>query len=575
RRPAASGERRPAASGERRPAASGERRPAASGERRPAASGERRPAASGERRPAASGERRPAASGERRPAASGERRPAASGERRPARTPEERTRSAQRQRPEVEYVDGAAPRRRTRPADDAQHRSRRADGAKRRKPQTAPAARSSAKRSAETNTAEAGKRKPSKFRIGLVIYIVVFLLLMTFGLFRFRKFLAEFESSLPQHTIENYVQHLDSTFYNDMVRQKVDQIPVTQYETADTIAETLNLGTEQSEGFSFAKKGDEFTDEKPVYYIRSGESAIAKVTLSKAGETPSFHKPVWKVDDPESLFEISSEPEYTLDVTVPEGSSVSVNGITVPADQLAAGEALITLDNASLAFAKSPGSKKISITGLYVTPKVEAFDALGNALEAAEKPNGNVKTQTYVYGPKSEPAPDPAFVQHVKDMMAAYINYSVNKDDQVWTNLGVLDPYLVAHGTAYETLHSMVMDFNWNNPYNARQDRDLTVSNVKMYSDSVCTVDVHFDYSLTKYNAELGRDITNDYIGTIRWTMVNAGGTWKACNLQQLTDDEDAAAAPADTAVPTDETAAPTEETAAPADAAAPADPAV
>ena len=286
-KPAQKPAEKPAERPARRRPASGERRPA-SGERRPAASGERRPAASGERRPAASGERRPAASGERRPAASGERRPAASGERRPARTPEERTRSAQRQRPEIESVDGAAPRRKTRPADETPRRSRPADGTKRRRPANAPATRSSAKHAAETDTAAVGKRKPSMFRIGLLIYIVVFLLLMTFGLFKFRTFLAEVESSLPQHTIENYVQHLDSNFYNEMVRQKVDQIPVTQYETADTIAETLNLGAEQSEGYTFAKKGDEFTDEKPVYYIRSGEAAIAKVTLSKAGETPSF-----------------------------------------------------------------------------------------------------------------------------------------------------------------------------------------------------------------------------------------------------------------------------------------------
>ena len=110
-------------------------------------------------------------------------------------------------------------------------------------------------------------------------------------------------------------------------------------------------------------------------------------------------------------------------------------------------------------------------------------------------------------------------------MMRAYIDYMANKDEALWTNLGVLDNYLVPNSSAYKKLHSITQDINWNNPYTARLDRALDVSNVRMYSENVCTVEVHYDYQLTK-------NVVNDYVGDMRWTFIKTGAGWSASEFE-------------------------------------------
>ena len=66
-----------------------------------------------------------------------------------------------------------------------------------------------------------------------------------------------------------------------------------------------------------------------------------------------------------------------------------------------------------------------------------------------------------------------------------------------------------------------------------RDDKMFKVEHVKMYSDKLCTVEVHFDTALTK-------QITNEYVGTVRWVMVHNGFTWYATSLKLLNETQSA-----------------------------------
>ncbi|MBR4199724.1 MAG: hypothetical protein IKQ91_00415 [Oscillospiraceae bacterium] len=552
----------------------------------------------------------------KRPANGQRRRPAsADGTRRPAkRTEEDATQRPRRTAPrqmEVESVDGT-PRRSTNPqrtADPAKRkrpdgsRSASADAPRKRRPaasaertaQRSAAAAVSAEKSAahsvKKHPAGSGKKKsgtaakkrsPHIFRIAMLIYVIVFLLITMFLMHRLHMFLGEYEASRPQYTIDAYISKLDKGFYNNMVRQKVDEMQVSEYENAEVIAETLNLEEMDGQSFTWAKKMDEYTDENPVYYIRCGEKAIASVALEREGSTEHFDLPVWKVAEPVSLIELATEPAYEVEVTVPEGTSVSINGIAVPQAAMEPCDSSLILDDAAKTYAKQPTAVKATVTGLYVAPKVQAYDTQGNILTPVGEPDTSAAKQVYAFEPKDEVAPDPQFVTHMENLMGAYINYMANKDEDVWGNLGILDQYLVPNGNAYSMLHSIVMDVNWNNPYTARVDRELTISHVKMYADNVCTVEAHYNYQLTK-------NVVNDYIGTIRWTMIKVGNTWMATNFEQIADGESVTDVPENLPIPDDEAAAQAErdaaaaaaaeeaapaEQAAPADAAAPAAPA-
>lgn len=459
------------------------------------------------------------------------RQPAERTERNPQRTAE-RTRS--QQRPAERVPQRSAEQRTQRPAERAPQRSaeqrtqRPAERAPQRK---APAAESAARKTAQKRPAQkqqssaAVKRKPSAFRIGMALYIIIFMLITMFLMHKLNVYLGEYESSLPQYTIDGYVSGLNSGFYTDMIRQKVDQIPVSAYETADSIAASLDIENVDAGTYTWAKNMELYTDETPVYYIRSGNEAIATVELKRIGGTENFDRPIWQACPAESLISISSDPQYSLDVTVPDGASVMVNGIAIPYENMEKDAAGLNLDNAALMYAQEPASLHVFIDGLYAAPKVQAYDSLGNLLTPAKSSKPTEANQVYMFAPKAEITPDEALVSRIEGMMRAYIDYMANKDEALWTNLGVLDTYLVPNSNAYSKLHGIAGDINWNNPYTARLDRALDVSNIRMYSDDVCTADVHYDYQLTK-------NVVNDYVGDMRWTFVKTGNGWNAVEFE-------------------------------------------
>ncbi len=397
----------------------------------------------------------------------------------------------------------------------------------------APAAESAAKPTAVKRPAKnhsgsrsaAAPRKSSAFGIGMILYVIIFLLVIMFLMHRLNLWLGEYESSQPQYTIDGYVASLNSGFYTDMVRQHVDQIPVSAYETADSIAESLDIENIEAGKYTWSKNVVEFTEEKPVYYIRSGNAAIATVELKRVGGTEHYDFPIWQACPAKSLIEVATEPQYSLEVVVPDGASVMINGIAMPFEDMEKGDKGLVLDDVAKMYAQQPQSLHASIDGLYAAPKVQAYDSLGNILTPIKVPDSTAAKQVFQFEPKAESAPDAALVSRVEAMMRAYIDYMANKDEALWTNLGVLDNYLVPNSSAYKKLHSITQDINWNNPYTARLDRALDVSNVRMYSENVCTVEVHYDYQLTK-------NVVNDYVGDMRWTFIKTGAGWSASEFE-------------------------------------------
>lgn len=391
-----------------------------------------------------------------------------------------------------------------------------------------------ANRPAHRKSSAAVRRRPNYFRIGLAIYIMLGIILTLWGMRRLHNFLKEYEDSRPQYTIDGYVTSLNSGFYSDMVRKKVDEIQVTQYESADTIASTLNIDNESNTGYTWVKKVDEYTDDKPVYYIRLNGASIAKVALSKAGSTPKFDFPVWKASEPESLIEISTDAEYSLEAVVPDGGSLMVNGIKVPMESAEDVDYEMQLDDVTKNVVESPVGQSVKISGLFVAPEVKAFDDHGNALEPKAVPAQSEKEQKYVFIPASEAEPNPNLVERLEELTKAYINYMINKDEATWANRQYLDNFVLNGSNAFDVLHGITGDVAWNNPYTARVDKVLEISNVKMYSDTICTADAHFELQLTK-DSDTG-SLTNDYNGTVRWLMVKNGNAWYATHFDLLND---------------------------------------
>lgn len=490
--------------------------------RRPPQNGtqQRRPA-DGTRRPAASGEaprrRRPPETGTRSTDGSTQqRRPAGSGQRRPAQSQSGGRRPQNGTRTAPTGTRAAAP--------DAQRRRRPPVQQDTRPQRTGQAAKKS-------STAKNGRRKMSKFRVGMALYICIFFLGTLYGMHILWNYLAEYEKSRPEHTIDAYVTHLPSDFYSQMTQQSLGTAELTPYETTDTIMKSLGNTEQESASYSWGRKGDTYTDFAPDYYIRYGGAAIAHVVLNKEGETDRFGFPVWHAAEPVSLIEVSAEPEYDITVTAPQGAAVSINGTDVPAASMQEGTSGVVLDEAALQITAQPAAESFTLSGLYAAPAVTATDAAGNVLTLAEAPDEKAKHQEYVFLPADTQSPAEELTNRITDLTKAYIKYMINDRSDgkdTWGNLYYLQNYLVNGSSANEMLRSIVYDVSWNNQYISREDKVFEIRHIKMYSDTVCTCQVHFEIQLTK-------NVVNDYTGTVEWTMVkNDAGVWNASGLKLL-----------------------------------------
>lgn len=499
-RPAQEG--RPAPNGQpRKPAGS---RPPQAGKPAPNGQPPRKPA--GER-PAQNGKPAPNGQPNRRPVPpASQRHPAQPGNRPP-------------QRPNGQAPQGRRP---------VQPGARPADGQRRppqRPPQDAPTKRAPQPRNG------APKRTVNRFRVGMAIYISLAFIITLWGCRRLWLFLDEYEQSRPEHTIENYTAHISSDFYSQMISESVKDNPLTKYETPETILSTLDTGSD-SQTYSWGKKADEYTDDKPVYFIRYGGAAIASVGLTREGSTEKFDFPVWKVDDtPSSLIEISSEPQYSVNITLPSNTQLTVNGIAVALQEMTSCDAPLVLDETELEYVDQPQAMQVEIDGLYASPVIQVSDLNGNVLEPETAPDEHDKKQTYVYLPADEQTPDAAMIARVESMTIAYKNYMINEGElnETGANLAALRQFLLGNSKAMQMMNAMSGEVYWNNPYTSREDKVLEVEHIKMYSPDLCTCESHLDYVLTKVSDR--GTVTNEYDIRIIWTMVRVNDVWYASNM--------------------------------------------
>ena len=263
------------------------------------------------------------------------------------------------------------------------------------------------------------------------------------------------------------------------------------------------------------------TDRKPVYDIVSGGSAIARVSLSQSGSTEKFDMPLWKANEPESLISVEAEPQYRVSVTLPDTAELRINGIPVSADDMSEADPEIVFDETALKYGEQPGARHYEADGFYLLPKVEVTGADGLPIPPVVQPEADAALQEYLFEVPDVAEPDEALMKRVRGLTEAYITHVTYTGRDADRTLAVLSQYMLSGSPAMKLMRAIVGDIRWNNPYYTRENKQNEISHVKMYSDKLCTVQVDFDIAITLF-------ITNEYVGSVRWIMVNTGSGWYA-----------------------------------------------
>lgn len=166
------------------------------------------------------------------------------------------------------------------------------------------------------------KRRKSNliFTICILLYAIIFLVGLAFGLDWLWGYMTSYEASRSNHTVERYMAQLTPDYICDKSADLIAKADASVQSEADC----RRVLTEALDGkFTHVKNLGESTEEKTAYLIRCGSRIIGRFEMTQTGENEHGF-PVWTVTADSFDLSYLLSPGHT--VTVPETYSVTVNG---------------------------------------------------------------------------------------------------------------------------------------------------------------------------------------------------------------------------------------------------------
>lgn len=232
------------------------------------------------------------------------------------------------------------------------------------------------------------KRRLPRFTRFLLIYAAVFLVIIAIGLTFFWKYIAAYEISRPENAM-NALTLLMSD--NNGTENLEKYFEVSEFEDKNAIIDKIYSTHLQGQTCTFRKMPGKYSDDSPVYILRSETTDLFKVNLQQNGENAAgYGFQLWEV----SAIALLKENAKTITIEAPPSAAVSINGKVVSKDYITDDQ--VEYENLS----KFEGDLKdsvyrvlYSIDGIYDEASVSVVDEQGSEL-TAETSEGN----KFVYG---------------------------------------------------------------------------------------------------------------------------------------------------------------------------------
>ena len=170
------------------------------------------------------------------------------------------------------------------------------------------------------------KRVSDGFYKYYAVFCVVLVAAILLGAGIFYDFIRTYETSLPEHVAERYVEGLDGETFSALISERLDEIG-SGFETADAVGETLADAMKDGVTFTETVGGG-----APSYDVFCG-GKLMKITLSPT-ERLRYGFSRCEVDKVEIYDEWISSRVSDVTVIVPSKASVTVNGIPLGGEYL-------------------------------------------------------------------------------------------------------------------------------------------------------------------------------------------------------------------------------------------------
>jgi len=174
---------------------------------------------------------------------------------------------------------------------------------------------------------KAGKKR-SFFGLGMLIYAVVFLVGLYFGLKELWGFMEAYEASRPKNVLASYMDGITDEYVCDQSKSVIDMV---DHNIQSEDACRAYIKDFLSGGISYAKKSSECTESKQVYVLRSAGKVIGQFTM-EIEEQDAYGFDYWKITD--ESFDLSYLIGDKVSAVAPDYYTVSVNGVSLDSNYL-------------------------------------------------------------------------------------------------------------------------------------------------------------------------------------------------------------------------------------------------
>ena len=222
------------------------------------------------------------------------------------------------------------------------------------------------------------KRKKDKFKKRLLIFIAILVVVLIVFTIVFSSFLSSYENSQPFKAIESVISEFQT-------EEGIINFLTANESKANLLDSMANVAGSYAADLSGKKisyiENENYRSDRPSYYITADGAKVAEIAFEQTGTT-SFGNYVWGV----ASLDIGSYLKDTLSytVSVPSGSTVTVNGTVLSSDRISSTGIPSVLESSEQFIENVPSYDTYMISGITTTPTVSVTDQYGSSINVIE-----------------------------------------------------------------------------------------------------------------------------------------------------------------------------------------------
>ncbi len=350
------------------------------------------------------------------------------------------------------------------------------------------------------------------YGIFMLIYIIVGVILCFHLWNKLEKYLIDLEASLPKYGMDEVMAAISENRIDDIIRQDTLET-IAKYEGLEEYRSLLK--EKLSSGEVTMQESKQATKEVPRYTVLAGGQPVMDVSLKVVGKN-DHDLDLWGYD--KFYADDYSIGDTVYEVTVPDGSVVTVNGHTLTDADIAKdenGDPKVT-EIADLKVIEQyldhvPSFITYAVEGFIVEPRFSAVDKDGNAMDLTR--DGN----SYSAGLPTYPEAVAEVEALVPTIMEAYGLHFIGK------NTGGVYKYLLPDSQYKEDVKSVVTYFYPTEKITSYEFGNESCDNFITYTPDCVSCHIYFDL-IVKFNSAAYK--TKNEGSDATWIFLKRDGTW-------------------------------------------------